>query len=111
MNPSDFKSKEAGACVMTLGGYWAFMPNPPPPLTFDADTVIALSEADTALGEVAGLALGGAIPRMHLLIQTFKQREALLSSRIEGTQTQFDELLLAQVQEPQAAGEGDLREV
>ena len=36
--------------------YWAFMPNPlPPVLSFDAELVLTLSEADRALGELAGL--------------------------------------------------------
>lgn len=42
-----------------------------------------LSEADRALGELAGL--GRTIPNPHLLISPFMRREAVLSSRIEGT--------------------------
>ena len=36
--------------------YWAFAPNAlPPPFTLDAPLFLALSEADRALGELAGL--------------------------------------------------------
>ncbi|HYE16974.1 MAG TPA: Fic family protein [Tepidisphaeraceae bacterium] len=101
-----------GECRQVAGGFWAFVPAPlPPELHFDSDLILALSGADTALGEVAGLALGGAIPRMHMLLRTFAQREAVLSSRIEGTQTQLDELLLAEVRGRARQEHGDLREV
>jgi len=71
--------------------YWAFVPHPlPPDLTLDAKLVRALSEADRALGELAGL--GRAMPNPHLLIGPFVRREAVLSSRIEGTQKDISDL-------------------
>lgn len=66
--------------------YWAFVPAPlPPDLTFDAELVGVLSAADRALGELAGL--GRQLPNPHLLMRPFIRREAVLSSRIEGTET------------------------
>src|SRR5688572_11013377 len=112
MTPEDFKSTNAGQCVRTLGRFWAFVPAPLPPIIeYDRALTLALSEADAALGEVAGLAKGGAMPRMQALIHAFARREAVLSSRIEGTQTQLDDLLLAEVKEQRATDDGDLREV
>lgn len=112
MNPKDIKSKIAGKCVRTIGRYWAFVPSPlPPTLEFDKHLVMTLSKADAALGEVAGLALGGAMPRMQMLIHTFARREAVLSSRIEGTQTQLDDLFLAEMDRPATPRSADLREV
>lgn len=71
--------------------YWAFMPNPlPPTLELDLPLVQALSAADRALGELAGL--GRNMPNPHLLIQPFIRREAVLSSRIEGTQADIADL-------------------
>jgi Fic family protein len=71
--------------------YWAFVPDPlPPAITLDAALVRALSDADRALGELAGL--GRAIPNPHLLIGPFTRREAVLSSRIEGTQADIADL-------------------
>ncbi len=71
--------------------YWAFVPHPlPPSLAFDADLVRALSEADRALGELAGL--GRTMSNPHLLIGPFVRREAVLSSAIEGTQTDVADL-------------------
>ena len=66
--------------------YWAFFPNPlSPPLHWDSELVHMLSEAARALGQLAGL--GRALPNPHLLIRPFIRREAVLSSRIEGTRT------------------------
>ncbi len=64
--------------------YWAFMPNPlPPQIDFDRSLVNVLSQADRALGELAGL--GRTLPNPNLLIRPFIRRESVLSSRIEGT--------------------------
>jgi len=71
--------------------YWAFLPHPLPPLlAFDTQLARVLSEADRALGELAGL--GCALPNPHLLIGPLVRREAVLSSRIEGTQADLADL-------------------
>lgn len=65
-------------------GYYAFFPRPlPPELNWSAPLVQALSRADRALGELSGLS--NAIPNPYLLVRPFIRREAVLSSRIEGT--------------------------
>jgi Fic family protein len=51
----------------------------------------ALSPADRALSELAGVA--GNLPNPHLLIAPFMRREAVLSSRIEGTQSSLEDLI------------------
>jgi len=92
MNPDDFHAPEAGRLVRAAGAF-AFVPSPlPPRLTFDADLVNRLSRADALLGELSGL--GGRLPNLHLLIASYTRREAVLSSRIEGTRTTLSELLL-----------------
>ena len=90
MDPEAFRNSPAGRVVRTASGYWAFVPNPlPPRIPWTSELAIALSEADRALGELAGL--GRSLPNPHLLIRPFVRREAVLSSRIEGTQaTLFD---------------------
>jgi len=74
------------------GGY-AFIPNPLPPenLTWDSDLIEILSSADRALGELAGI--GRSLPNPHLLVRPFLRREAVLSSRIEGTQASLSDVL------------------
>ena len=97
--------------------YWAFVPQPlPPALAFDSGLVRTLSEADRALGELAGL--GRTLPNPQLLIGPFIRREAVLSSRIEGTQTDLTDLYAYEAgQLPLFAGlkavppESDVKEV
>ena len=75
-----------GRTVRCPGGYQAYVPSPlPPPIAWDGDLVAALSRADHAMGRLAGE--GRLMPNPHLFIRSFLQREAVLSSRIEGTQT------------------------
>src|SRR5260370_18761092 len=92
MNPDDFHAPEAGRLVQS-GGSMAFVPTPvPPELRFDTDVINHLSRADSLLGELSGL--GRQLPNPHLLIAPYTRREAVLSSRIEGTRTTLSELLL-----------------
>ena len=55
MNPADFHAPSAGRVIQAPGGYAAFVPAPLPELTYDAGLVLALSRADAALSELAGL--------------------------------------------------------
>ncbi len=52
-----------------------------------------LEEAALALGQLNGI--GHTLPNPHMLIRAFQQREALLSSRIEGTVADQQDLLFA----------------
>lgn len=91
MQPELFRDSPSGRAVRTPAGFWAFVPNPlPPAFSWTPVLVATLSEADRALGELAGL--GRALPNPHLLIRPFVRREAVLSSRIEGTQASLSEL-------------------
>jgi Fic family protein len=93
MNPDDFHAPDAGRLVQTTGGALAFVPSPlPPEIRFDTDLVNHLSRADALLGELSGL--GRQLPNPHLLIAPYTRREAVLSSRIEGTRTTLSEVLL-----------------
>jgi Fic family protein len=71
--------------------------------------VRVLSAADLAVGRLAGE--GGRLPNPHLLIRSFVRREAVLSSRIEGTRTTLGELLRAEAGEAIDRDAADLREV
>lgn len=92
MRPEDFSSETTpGRVVRHPNGYWAYIPNPlPPPITWSGELISALSAADRALGELAGL--GQALPNPQLLIQPLIRREAVLSSRIEGTRASLVDL-------------------
>ncbi len=73
--------------------------------------ISALSDADRAIGRLAGE--GRQLPNPHWLIRPFVRREAVLSSRIEGTQATLGELLVAEAGESGVAARSpdDLREV
>ena len=91
MEPSDFTQNKYGRLVKGTLGYWAYMPYPlAPDIDLPMELVRELSEADRALGELAGVAR--MLPNPHLLIAPFVRREAVLSSRIEGTQASISDL-------------------
>ena len=58
----------------------------------DSSLVYRLDEASRAVATLAGA--GETIPNPHLLTQPFVRREAVLSSRIEGTQASLSDLYL-----------------
>lgn len=71
--------------------YQAFVPHPlPPDIAYDGRLVALLSDADRALGELNGL--GRMLPNPDLLISPFVHREAVLSSKIEGTQASVSDV-------------------
>jgi Fic family protein len=91
MDPVIFGGSPSGKLVRAPTGYQAFVPHPlPPVLSWTPSVMAALSLADRALGELAGL--GRCLPNPHLLIAPFVHREAVLSSRIEGAQASLSDL-------------------
>ena len=99
-----------GRTIRFAGGYRAFLPAPlPPPIRWNGELASALSHADLALGRLAGE--GSRFPNPHMFIRSFVRREAVLSSRIEGTRTTFSELLAAEAGARGVADSADLREV
>lgn len=103
MNPEKFTSSEFGTVTREPGNTWAFpyfRPSPiPRALSLDPRTVELLSEADSALGQLQGMAQLMRDP--ELLVGPYLRREAVASSRIEGTQASLSDLLQAE-----ADGEG-----
>lgn len=103
-------TKTPGRHILCPGGYRAFVPDPLPPETpWTPELVRALSDADRTIGRLAGE--GGRLPNPHLLIRPFVRREAVLSSRIEGTQATLGELLAAEAGAAVERSPADLREV
>jgi len=91
MDPNKHISNDAGNVILTPSGYWAFIPNLlPPKLTWSLSLVIALSEAERDLSRLAALADKFAYP--GILIKPFIRNEAVISSRIEGTQSSLVDL-------------------
>jgi Fic family protein len=111
MNPADFHAPEVGRLVEIAHGGYAFVPEPlPPAINYTAELVLRLSRADQALSELSGL--GRHLPNPHILIAPYVKREAVLSSRIEGTRTNMDELLRDEIEnQGEESGDSDVREV
>ena len=81
----------------TQMGYTAFIPAvlpPEPPVSLEGDMGLLLSRADQALGAINTIAT--ILPNPELLVAMFIQKEALLSSQIEGTQSSFVDVLGAE---------------
>ena len=99
-----------GRLVDCPGGYRAYVPAPlPPPLAWSEPLTVALSSADRAIGRLAGE--GRRLRNPHLLIRPFVRKEAVLSSRIEGTRATLGELLAAEAGAAVERSPADLREV
>lgn len=99
-----------GRTIRCAGGYRAYVPTPlPPPIAWSGELAGALSAADRAVGRLAGE--GRRLPNPHLLIRPFVRREAVLSSRIEGTQATLGELLAVEAGAVVERSPADLREV
>jgi Fic family protein len=113
MRKAEFTPRAPGRLTRAVGArgeYWAYIPNPlPPQLEFPWATTRLLSEADLALGELKGV--GRMLPNPHLLIAPFIRREAVASSRIEGTVTSFDQLLLYEADPTDGEQAADRQEV
>jgi Fic family protein len=91
MKPGDFHSSKSGRATRTKNGYWTFIPAPlPPALDWTPTLITALSDAERELARLTTLA--GNFPFPRLLIQPFMRREAVLSSRIEGTRASLVDL-------------------
>jgi Fic family protein len=110
MQNEAFQSDRAGKLARAQTGYWAFVPCPlPPQLDLDRPHILQLSEAERAIGRLAGV--GATLPNPYLLIHPFIRREAVLSSRIEGTQASLSDLFFFEAAPSLPARATDVREV
>lgn len=110
MKRTDFTPDSPGSLVEVGGGFVAFVADPlPPKIDWTTALVQSLSAADRAIGQLAGV--GRTLANPHLLIRPFLQKEAVLSSRIEGTRASLTDLLLFDVGPAAAPEVSDTREV
>jgi Fic family protein len=110
MRREDFTANAPGRLVTAPEGHLAYVPNPlPPEFDLELSTVNLLADAERALGELKGV--GQRLPNPRLLINPFLRREAVLSSRIEGTTTGLQQLLLFETAPSDEPGDADVREV
>lgn len=99
MRPEEFAPQAPGKLLAIGRGVYAFLPDPlPPRLEWSLRLIALLDEARGALGELAGLLRQ--LPNPYLFIRPFIQKEAVLSSRIEGTQAGLLDVYALEAQVP-----------
>ena len=93
MDKSRFQSTIFGSAERTFGphGYVAYFPNPiPRQIEISTENVAAMADAEAALGRLAGV--GRLLPNPQLMVGPYLRREALASTRIEGTQASLTDV-------------------
>lgn len=77
------------------GTHLTFVPNPlPPPINFDRRLALAISKAERMVGKLSGVGLQ--LLNADLLIVPYLRKEALSSSKIEGTRISLSDFLLSE---------------
>jgi Fic family protein len=102
MDPNAFADSTAGRVVRTPSDYYAFVPNPLPPAELDLRPLAGeLETASLALGRLAGI--GVSLKNPYLLVRPLARREAVLSSRIEGTHATLSDVFSFEAHEAKRA--------
>ncbi len=110
MNKNDFDDKGWIRFVRNTAGLETCVPRDlPPELRFDVSLINALSTADRALGRLEGSITG--LPAPELLMRSFVRREAVLSSRIEGTVASINDIYLFEMNPESTQSAPDVGEV
>lgn len=113
MDPKQFVDSEFGEARKDPGNkwnFWYYSPvSIPRTLGLAPDTVMALSAADAALGHLQGLSV--VISDPELLIGPYLTREAVASSRIEGTQASLSDVMQAEAGDDVPSQSEDVLEV
>jgi len=112
VKPDLFQAPEFGRATKKPGDKWAFwyfepfaMPRD---LALSSGTVLALSKADAALGRLSGV--GRLIKDPSILVEPYLAREAVASSRIEGTEASLSDVFKAEAGDG-SSGNDDVQEV
>ena len=103
MKPAEFAANAPGELVRLSSmtsetespdeNVLGFLPSPlPPKLPYDEELVMAIGNAMFALGRLDKTASD--LPNPAVLVRPFLRREAILSSRIEGTRAELNDILL-----------------
>ncbi len=106
------KEQRAGQYIKQLAGYKAFIPKPlppEPPIQLDKEALQLLSLADIALGRLDGLS--EILPNPELFVSIYVNKEAVLSSQIEGTQASLIDVLAFESDAAEPENPQDIEEV
>ena len=106
---AQLQGSPCGRLVPIGDGHSAFVPDPlPRTLDLGLPLISRLDEASRAVATLSGV--GETIPNPNLLISPFMRREAVLSSRIEGTEASLSDLFRYEASDERRP-RGDVAEV
>ncbi len=93
MEPEGFNGKAGSVAMSSRGTYYTFTPRElPVGVGFDDELKNLLPNAAHGLGTLEGL--GHLLKNPHLFIKPYLKKEAVLSSKIEGTQSSLSDVFL-----------------
>lgn len=106
LDTTRFTKEAPGRIIPIDGGNHSFVPLPlPPKWEFPTRLWPLLSEAKQQLGILEGI--GRTLPNPGILLRPLEDREAIRSSKLEGTYVTARELLLFEIKPREARSEGD----
>ena len=98
MDPRNYQHSSAGIPIQHPKGYWYFLPaDLPPAINWSPALVSILAEAERNLGKLASLDIS--LTSLNWLVQPFIRREAVVSTRIEGTRASLSDLYTFEAQQ------------
>jgi Fic family protein len=111
MDPQQFGTRAGEVANSRSGAYYAFTPRQlPADIRLDNEIFKLLEEVTLRIGNLNGI--GNRLPNPYLLINPFLKKEAVESSRIEGTESSLSDVLMFEAkEEPLKGPRGDLEEV
>src|SRR5258708_34083608 len=108
----DINQGRAGNYVAQIGDYKAFSPKPlppNPPIRMDDEMIQLLSQADREIGRLDGTS--EILPNVELFVAMYVNKEAVLSSQIEGTQASLIDVLAFEAEAALPENPQDIEEV
>jgi Fic family protein len=111
-NNRNINRSRAGNYTRQIEGYEAFVPNPlppDPPIQLDSEIIQLLSQAAMALGRLDGTS--ATLPNVDLFVAMYVNKEAVLSSQIEGTQASLIDVLAFEAEAAFPENPQDIEEV
>lgn len=98
MDPKNFRNSSAGKPIQHPKGYWYFLPaDLPPDLNWSPTLISTLVEAERNLAKLASM--GSSPTNLNWIVQPFVRREAVVSTRIEGTRASLSDLYAYEAQQ------------
>jgi Fic family protein len=98
MDPKNYQNSSAGKPIHHPNGYWYFLPQDLPPDLYWSPTLIStLAEAERNLAKLASQ--GSSTVNLNWIVQPFIRREAVVSTRIEGTRASLSDIYVYEAEQ------------